>query len=172
MRLLLGKRPLLAVRPEAVAGDCNCVNVVSIVVGSNEVGMGGERHPRIYWGKFHPRRWRRKRQDCRLWGNNNGECHPQRWQSKRQYCRLWGNEDGECMLCNGALEYFGEVNNGLLLGVDKLIKWGGRGCIGEGLCQGPRCNDGCVEGEGFWHRTLVQKNCTVLAVRSDLVFGI
>ena len=65
--------------------------------------------------------------------------------------------NGECRLCDGALGYFGEVNNGLLLGVAKLGKQGGRGWIGESLRQGTRCNNGCVDGGGFWHRTLVQK---------------
>ena len=32
MRRLIGKRPLLAVQSEAVAGDCNGVDVVAIVV--------------------------------------------------------------------------------------------------------------------------------------------
>ena len=42
MRLLLGKMLLLAVRPEAVAGDRNGVNVVAIVVWIDEVGLDGK----------------------------------------------------------------------------------------------------------------------------------
>ena len=118
MRLLLGKRPVLAVRPEAVAGDCNGVDVVAIVVWLDEVGL-------------------------------DGKCHPQRWRRNRQDCRLRGNDDGECRISDGALEYFDEVNNGLLLGVAELDKRGGRGCIGEGLRQGTRCNSGCVDGGRF-----------------------
>ena len=75
------------------------------------------------------------------------------------------------MLRNGALEYFVEVNNGLLLGVDELGKQGGRGWNGEGLRQVTRFGDGCVVGGVFWHRTMVRKNCTVLAVILALVFG-
>ena len=45
----------------------------------------------------------------------------------------------------------------MLLGVAKLGKRGGRGWIGEGLRQGTRCNDGCIDGGGFWHLTLVRK---------------
>ena len=121
MLFLLGKRPLLGVRPEAVAGYRNGVNVVAIVVRIDEVGLDGQRHPRRYWGNCHPWRWRWNCQDCRLWGNANGECRP----------------------CDGALEYFGKVNNGLLLGVAELV--------------GTRCDNGCVNGGGFWHRTLVRK---------------
>ena len=39
MRILLGKRPFLTVRPEAVAGDSNVVNVFDIVVWLDEVGL-------------------------------------------------------------------------------------------------------------------------------------
>ena len=144
MRLLLGKRPLLAVRLYAVAGDSNGVDVVSIVVWIDEFGLDSQRQPRRYWGNCHPQRY---------WGN----CHPWRWWWNRQDCRLLANNDGECRLRNGALEYFGEVNNGLLLGVAKLGKRGIRGWIGEGISQGTRCADGCIDGGGFWHRTLVQK---------------
>ena len=135
MRLLLSKRLLLAVRPEAVSGDSNGVNVFAIVVRLNEVGLDGQRHPRRYWGNFHP------------WG----------WRWNHQDCRLRGNADGECRLCDGALEYFGKVNNGLLLGVAELGKGGGRVWIDEGLLQGMRCDDGCVDGGGFRDRTLVRK---------------
>ena len=70
---------------------------------------------------------------------------------------MGGNADGECRIFDGALEYFVEVNNGLLLGVAELGKRGGRGWIDEGLCQRTRCNDGCVDRGGFWHQTLVRK---------------
>ena len=149
MRLLIGKRLLQGVQSEAVAGDINGVGVVAIVVWLNEVGMDRQRNPQRYWGNCHPRRW--------LWN--------------RQDCRLRGNHDGECRLRNGAFECFGEVNNWFLLGVVKLGKRGGRAWIGEGLCQGTYCDDGCIDGRFFWHRTLVRKHCTVLAVRSALVFG-
>ena len=46
MRLLLDKRPLLAVRPEAVAGDSNGVNVVAIVVRLDAVRLDRQRHRR------------------------------------------------------------------------------------------------------------------------------
>ena len=82
-----------------------------------------------------------------------------------------GNDDGECRLSDDAFKYFGEVNDGLLLGVAKLGKRGGRSWVGEGLCQGLRCDDGCIYGGCFWHWALVWKNCTVLAVRLALVFG-
>ena len=39
MRLQLGKSPFLAVQLEAVAGDCNVVGVVVIVIQINEVGL-------------------------------------------------------------------------------------------------------------------------------------
>ena len=45
----------------------------------------------------------------------------------------------------------------MLLGVAIL---GNRGCrrwVGEGLCQGLRCNDGCIDGGCFWHWALVWK---------------
>ena len=45
MRLLLGKRSFLVVRPEAVAGYSNRVNVVTIVVQLDEVGLDRQRHP-------------------------------------------------------------------------------------------------------------------------------
>ena len=149
MRLLISKRLLLVVRPEAVARDSNGVDGVSILVRLNEVWLDRQRHFWRYWGNFPPRRWRWNRQDC----------------------RLWRNDDGECRLCDGALKYFGRVNNGLLLGVAKLGKRGDRGWIGEGLRQSTRCDNDCVDGGGFRHRTLVRKNCTVLAVRLALVFG-
>ena len=49
-------------------------------------------------------------------------------------CMLQGNNDGECRLSNGAFEYFGEVNDGLLLGVVELGKQGCRIWVGQGLC--------------------------------------
>ena len=70
---------------------------------------------------------------------------------------MWANDDGECRLSDGALKCFGEVNNGLMLGIIKLGKRGDRVWIGEGLRQGMRCNDGCIGGGGFRHRTLVWK---------------
>ena len=66
MRILLDKKPLLAVRPEAVAGESNGVNVVAFVVRLDEFGLVGQRYPRRYWGKCHPWIWRCNRQDCRL----------------------------------------------------------------------------------------------------------
>ena len=44
MRLLRGKGLLLAVRPEAVAGDSNGVDVVTIVVRINDMKMDRQRH--------------------------------------------------------------------------------------------------------------------------------
>ena len=60
MGLLFGKRPLLAVQPEAVAWDSNGVDVAAIVVRIDAVGMDGQRYPPRYWEKFHPRKY---------WGN-------------------------------------------------------------------------------------------------------
>ena len=44
MRLLHGKGVLLAVRQEAVAGNSNGVNVVTIVVRIDDMKMYGQRH--------------------------------------------------------------------------------------------------------------------------------
>ena len=44
MRLLHGKGVLLAVRLEAVAGNSNGVNVVTIVVRIDDMKMYGQRH--------------------------------------------------------------------------------------------------------------------------------
>ena len=46
MRLLRGKGSLLTVRPEAVAGDSNGVDVVAIVVRLYGIKMDGQRHCR------------------------------------------------------------------------------------------------------------------------------
>ena len=46
MRLLRGKGLVLAVRPEAVAGDSNGVDVVIIVVRIDDMNMYGQRHCR------------------------------------------------------------------------------------------------------------------------------
>ena len=54
---------------------------------------------------------------------------------------LRDNDDGDCRLSNGTFEYFGKVNDGLLLGFTKLGKRGGRLWVDEGLCQGSRCDD-------------------------------
>ena len=59
MRLLRGKGLFLAVRPEAVAGDSNGVDVVTIVVRINDMKMYGQRYCRRRWvtrccGDFHP----------------------------------------------------------------------------------------------------------------------
>ena len=167
MRLLCGKGLLLLVRPEAVAGDSSVVDVVTIGVRLDDMKMDGQRHcrrcwgtrcwdnfhPRIFWGNVHPRR---------CWGN----CHPRRcwgnwnlwrWCWNHPDCGLRGNDDGECRLFNGAFEYFGEVNDGLLMGVAELGKLGGRQWVGEGLCQGLLCNYGCIDRGCFRHWALVWK---------------
>ena len=41
--------------------------------------------------------------------------------------------------------------------VAKLSKRGGRPWVGEGLCQGLRCDDGCIDGACFRHWALVWK---------------
>ena len=46
MRLLRGKGSFLAVRPEAVAGDSNGVDVVTILVRIDDMKMDGQRHCR------------------------------------------------------------------------------------------------------------------------------
>ena len=46
MRLLRGNRLLLAVRPEAVEVNINCVDVVTILVRLDDMKMGGQRHCR------------------------------------------------------------------------------------------------------------------------------
>ena len=68
-----------------------------------------------------------------------------------------GNDDWECRLSDGAFKYFGKVNDGLFLGVAELGKWGCRRWVDEGLCQGSRCNDGCIDGGYFGHWALVWK---------------
>ena len=72
-------------------------------------------------------------------------------------CRLRRNDDGEFRLSDGAFGYFGEVNDGLLLGVAEMGKQGCRRWVGEGFCPGSRCDDGCIDGGCFWHWTLVWK---------------
>ena len=44
MRLLRGKGSLLAVRPEAVAGDSNGVDVVTYIVRIDDMKMDGQRY--------------------------------------------------------------------------------------------------------------------------------
>ena len=44
MRLLRGKGLLLAVRPEAVAGDSSSINSVTIVVQLDDMQMDRQRH--------------------------------------------------------------------------------------------------------------------------------
>ena len=44
MQILLGKRPLLVVQPETVAGDRNGIAIIAIVVRLDEIGMDGKRH--------------------------------------------------------------------------------------------------------------------------------
>ena len=44
MGLLFGKRPLLVVQPETVAGDRNGIAIIAIVVRLDEIGMDGKRH--------------------------------------------------------------------------------------------------------------------------------
>ena len=78
---------------------------------------------------------------------------------------------GECRLCYGAFEYFGEVNDGLLLGVSEL----GNGVAGAGLARASvRVRAAMMAamtedffGTGHW----CGKNCTVLVVHLALVFG-
>ena len=85
-------------------------------------------------------------------------------------CRLRGNDDWECRLSLGAFKDFGEVNDGLLLGVAKLGRRGCRRWVGEGLCQGSRCNDGYINGGCFGHWALAWKelHCIGGALRSGL----
>ena len=45
----------------------------------------------------------------------------------------------------------------MLLGVTELGKRGCRRWVGEGLCQGSRCDDGYIDGGGFEHWALVWK---------------
>ena len=71
--------------------------------------------------------------------------------------RLRGNDDWECRLSDGDFKDFGKVNGGLLLGVAELVKRGCRRWVGEGLCQGSRCDDGCIDGGCFRHWALVWK---------------
>ena len=44
MQILLGKRLLLVVQPETVAGDRNGIAIIAIVVRLDEIGMDGKRH--------------------------------------------------------------------------------------------------------------------------------
>ena len=81
-----------------------------------------------------------------------------------------GNDAGECRLRDVAFEYFREVNNGLLLGV---ADWS-NGAAGAGFVRASvRARAATmaaltedVFGTGHW----CGNNCTVLAVRSALVF--
>ena len=84
--------------------------------------------------------------------------------------RLWGNDDGECRLSDGAFEDFDKVDDGLLLGVAELGKQVCRRWVGKGLCQGSRCDDGCIDGGCFGHCALVWKelHCLGGALSSGL----
>ena len=81
-----------------------------------------------------------------------------------------GNDDWECWLSDGTFEDFGEVNDGLLLGVAELGKQGCRRWVGEVLSQGSRCDDGCIDRGCFRHWALVWKEWHNLggALGSDL----
>ena len=85
-------------------------------------------------------------------------------------CRLRGNDDWECRLSDRPFKDFGEVNDGLLLGVAKLGKRGCRTWVVEGLCQGSRCDDGCIHGLCFRYWALAWKelHCLGGALRSGL----
>ena len=85
-------------------------------------------------------------------------------------CRLQGNYDWECRLSDGTFKDFGEVNDDLLLGVAKLGKRGCRRWVGEGLYQGSRCDDDCIDGGCFGHWALVWKefHCLGGALSSGL----
>ena len=72
-------------------------------------------------------------------------------------CRLRGNNDWECRLNNGAFESFDEVNDGLLMGVAELGKRCCRRWVGEGLCQGLRCDYGCIDRGCFGHWAMLWK---------------
>ena len=109
--------------------------------------MLGGFHCQRCWGNCHPRR-------CWV------DWHPRRWRCNGLDCRLRGGDAGECRLRDGALEYFGEVNNGLLLGIAELGKCSGRCWFGEGLCQGTRYGNECINRGCFWLRILVWNNCT------------
>ena len=84
---------------------------------------------------------------------------------------MWGNDDRECRLSDGAFEYFGKFNNGLLMGVTEL----GKRAAGAGLVRASvRDRDVMmaasaedVFGTGHW----CGESCTILAVRLALVFG-
>ena len=82
-----------------------------------------------------------------------------------------GNDDWECRLSDGAFKYFGKVNDGLLLGVAELGKGGCRRWVEEGLCQGSRCDDGCIDGGCFWHWALVWKELHCLGGALSSGFG-
>ena len=81
-----------------------------------------------------------------------------------------GNGGWECRLSNGAFKYFGKVNDGLLLGVAELGKQGCRRWVGEGLYQGSRCDDGCIEGGCFGDWELVWKKLHCLG--GELSYGL
>ena len=57
-----------------------------------------------------------------------------------------GDDDWECRLSDGAFEDVGEINYCLLLGIAELGKRGCRRWVGEGLYQGSRYDDGCIDG--------------------------
>ena len=83
-----------------------------------------------------------------------------------------GNDAGECRIFDGAFKYFIEVKDGLLMGVSELGKQGGRRWVAEGLCQGSRYDNGCIDRGFFVTGHWCGKNCTVLSVQLALVFGI
>ena len=116
---------------------CKCTGR-DTVRGDGGLYVRGKCHPRSWWGNVHPRRcWG----DChprRCWGN----CHTQGWRWDCFDCRPRGNAGWECRLSDGAFKDFSKVDDGLLLGVTELGKRGCRRWVGEGLCQGSRCDDG------------------------------
>ena len=72
------------------------------------------------------------------------------------------DDAGEFRLSDGAFKYFGEVNDGLLLGVVKLVN----GAAGARLVRASVRSTEDVFGTGHW----CGNNCTVLALLSALLF--
>ena len=103
-------------------------------------------------------------------GDAGGDCHAQGWWWDCSDCRPRGNAGWECRLRDGAFKDFGKVNDGLLLGVTELGKWICRRWVGEGLCQGSRCDDGCIDGEccGDWALVWKELHCLGGALSSGL----
>ena len=65
--------------------------------------------------------------------------------------------EGTMMGSAGLVMSLSNVLERSTMDVSGLGKQGGRRWVGEGLCQGLRCDDGCIDKGCFWNWTLVWK---------------